>query len=83
MINEVPVFYAPGSHAEMQDWFVLGWGGRVKGSDVSPEEAGLFPASMSEETTEKEGTRSHGQRRQGLGGNERRGGHLLPPTEKN
>jgi hypothetical protein len=66
----------------MQDWFILGWEGRVKGSGVSPAEAGLFPRSMSEETAEKEGTGSHGQRRQGLGGSEGRGGHLLPPPEK-
>jgi hypothetical protein len=50
----------------------------VKASGLSPVEAGLFPASMSEETAEKEGIGSHGQRREGLGGGERRGHHLLP-----
>jgi hypothetical protein len=42
----------------MRDWFVLGWGGILKATGVSPAEAGLFPASPSEETVEKEGTRS-------------------------
>jgi hypothetical protein len=50
----------------------------VKASGVSPAKVGLFPASMSEETAEKEGIGSHGQRREGLGGGERRGRHLLP-----
>jgi hypothetical protein len=50
----------------------------VKGSGVSPAEVGLFPASTSEETAEKEGTRSRGQQSQGLGDSEGCGGHLLP-----
>jgi hypothetical protein len=32
--------------------FVLGWGGRVTASGVSPAEAGLFPASTSQESAE-------------------------------
>jgi hypothetical protein len=66
-------FYAPGSI--ILDWFVLG----VKRVGASPVEAGLFLASTSEETPEKEDTGSHGQRRQGLGGGEEHGRHLLPP----
>jgi hypothetical protein len=52
----------------------------VKGSGASPAEAGLFPASTSEETADKEGTGTHGHRREGLGDSEGRGRHLLPPS---